>query len=291
MLETNWTDRIGKLDRQIMDWEQKYPDDWHLVLTITEFLVHYDFRAMLAGLDPAPGDTCVLRIPEVPVIGNDVAPLTRFGSLVEQRSVYDRNSFLSFRLRSYFSRFMHTGFRAGSYTYTAGRHTLKTGRHTSKPLTMTADDCPHVKTMTAPIAGFIMKSVWSPWPESKSRKMQIGARIPPSYIQAGKALHHLMNADPEKIEEVRRKEVAESVPVDLKSAWTCDDIDRTREIMASEVIATSHHVKLGWKDYMSSHVEKESSCATHCAICTTNCICQLHEQYHYAVDPYHPTFY
>lgn len=38
-----------------MDYEKRFPEDWHLALTTTEFLVTSDLRALLEALDPTGG--------------------------------------------------------------------------------------------------------------------------------------------------------------------------------------------------------------------------------------------
>ena len=138
--------------------EARYPHDWHLALTTTEFVVHPDLRGLLAAHEPAEaamsraatgGGTALLRFPALEIIGNDSLPLGRFRDLTSQRSEYalcPRSAALTNKRgpsrggcvvdgvshfavfpnathRSY-SRYLHCGFAPGTYTYSVGRHTF-----------------------------------------------------------------------------------------------------------------------------------------------------------------------
>jgi len=132
------------LDQQVMREEAKFPHDWHLALTTTEFVVHPDLRGALAALEPPLNDGggdggngdgsggnggnggngggsgggrsgggawCVARFPAVQIIGSDATPLRRYADLVSQRSEYGlcaRDARCSTTSNRWFSRFVHT---------------------------------------------------------------------------------------------------------------------------------------------------------------------------------------
>jgi hypothetical protein len=230
-------------DNQVVEWEKRYPDEWHLALTTTEFLVHRDLRTMLAALDPPRGESRIIKFPAAHMVGDDSVPMKRFGGLVEQRSVYDRK--LANGAHSY-GRYAHTGYR-DKYHYSTGRH-----QFFPKP--------PDKIVWPVPVSGFILKYSWSPWPDIKNRKMQIGAHIPESDLagKAKKGTQHIRNMDPTKLEEVRAHAVNYAKKADLKKAMTCD--------------------------------ENQEDCLQDCSACATTCACSMHEQYHDAIDPAQPIF-
>ena len=135
---------LPPLDQQVMREEAKFPHDWHLALTTTEFVVHPDLRGALAALEPPLNDGggdggngdgsggnggnggngggsgggrsgggawCVARFPAVQIIGSDATPLRRYADLVSQRSEYGlcaRDARCSTTSNRWFSRFVHT---------------------------------------------------------------------------------------------------------------------------------------------------------------------------------------
>jgi nucleoside-diphosphate-sugar epimerase len=236
-------------DTQVMEWEKKHPDDWHLALTTTEFLVHRDLRSMLAALDPRKGESRIINFPAAHVIGDDSFPMKRFEAMVEQRSVYDRRiAGRGSQSAKGSGRFAHTGY-GHTYRYESGRHDF----FPAPPDTI---DWP------IPVSGFILKFSWSPWPDVKNRKMQIGAHLleSDSVAKVKRGWQYFRSMDPNKLEHVRVEELRKADPVDLRKVVICDD----------------------------AHMSEE--CLRNCSYCATTCPCQLHEQYHDAVDPAQPLF-
>merc|ERR1719221_1357140 len=183
------------VDAEVVKREIEHPDYWHIALTVTEFLVHPDLRTSMARIDPKSGSSALVRFQAVAMLGNDSSPLMPFGSLPLQRSVYG-GEFIEV-----YARFMHTGLPPGSYGYTIGRHGFTGG--------------PQAKLLDT---GFIMKFLWTPWPEQRTRKMQIAARIPASDRKRGRGFQHIRNADEKKLIAQRAHDLAAARLRDLKEA-------------------------------------------------------------------------
>jgi hypothetical protein len=169
-----------KVDGEVKIWEQKFPDDWKIALTVTEFLINSDFRKTTNNFHLTKGGKKVFKIPSVSIIGNDDKPLQRHASLPAQRHVYgvaDGALMWQFNgdFMGHFARFMHTGLAGGDYNYHPGRHVF-------------SSNCPIEKWNGAPLV--IMKFLWSPWPEMHDRKRQIGNRIPSSDVVKGFGNQH-----------------------------------------------------------------------------------------------------
>merc|ERR1712008_633382 len=79
------------VDADVMKVEREHPNYWHIALTCTEFLVHPDFRASMARIDPKTGERAVIRFRGLWMVGDEDSPLTPFGSLPMQRSVFTDN--------------------------------------------------------------------------------------------------------------------------------------------------------------------------------------------------------
>ena len=186
------------VDKQVMNYELEHPNDWHLALTTTEFVVHSDLRRMLSTLDPPEGQSRVLQFPAMHMIGNDTRPFQYFGSLLEQRSVYMRSD-AARSFKTMYSRFIHTGLRSGSAPY------YKVGRHAiHKPSRFV----PH---------GFIAKYMFTPWPEIIARKVQIGARVSQLDRIKHRGHQHVRWANQSLLEADRAKELRSVAPCDLKN--------------------------------------------------------------------------
>jgi len=185
-------------DQQVMDWEAKFPEDWHVALTITEFLVHPDLRAYLQKQSPSTGLNKIVRFKSATMIGDDTEPLQYGVSLPKQRSVYQSpgNEF-------WWCRFAHTGYHAGQYSYLPGRHLMQNDRGQQLEVALLDE-------------GVILKYKWSPWPESIERKAQIGANIPESDVEKGRGNYHVAyNKDIEVLMK-EREEAMNSSYTDLR---------------------------------------------------------------------------
>ena len=187
------------LDAQVEQQERLFPNDWHLALTVTEFLIHPRFRETLAtfdaGLPKAKHDKAYPKIralPMLPTVGDDSrSPLRRFESLPIQRSMYLWEK--AWNPRTFarhinggnppWRRYMHTGEIKGAI-YEAGRHGI-TPAYSSRIV-------PHMD-------GFVMKYTGSPWPESMMRHMQTGHNISEDDRKQGLGNQHLNGMDYTKL--------------------------------------------------------------------------------------------
>lgn len=210
------------LDVQVMKWEAMYPDDWKIALTTTEFIVHADLRGHLATLDPPAncggrgalgralfGCGALLRFPAVLLTGNDTTPLGRFADLVSQRSQYslgrrrlDQFSADADTRSLFYSRYLHAGMTAGTYCYALGRHGFFVNSWLGTPRPSYID------------GGFLVKFLWTPWPESVERKSHVGVLQPESDVKRGFGIHHAENMDTKKLVKGRN--------AFLKHAWRYD---------------------------------------------------------------------
>lgn len=188
------------VDADVMKVEREHPNYWHIALTCTEFLVHPDFRASMARIDPKTGERAVIRFRGLWMVGDEDSPLTPFGSLPMQRSVFTDN-YVGGNCWGHLScpinRFMHTGLNQSPYTGQPGTYHYGGGRHGL----YTKEVIKYVDT------GVIMKYLWTPWPEQKKRKMQVGARVPQSDRAAGMGGHHIANMDAARIELERNRDL------------------------------------------------------------------------------------
>jgi nucleoside-diphosphate-sugar epimerase len=136
-------------DSLVMSIESTFPGHWRIALTMTEFFVHPALREHLASLESSTSS--VLRFRSFEMVGSDSQPLTRFASLVKQRSAYivspRQANERSYDGISMNSRFMHR-LDAG-LPYQAGRHSI---------------DLPDSQWTWAE-RGFIAKYRWTPWPK------------------------------------------------------------------------------------------------------------------------------
>ena len=66
-----------------------------------------------------------------------------------------------------------------------------------------------------------LKYEWSPWPESRARKIQIAEHVPQSDVVQRRGWQHTRWRDPRKLEEDQQAMMLQAIPVDLK-ALTCD---------------------------------------------------------------------
>lgn len=180
-----------KTDQQVMVWEQQYPDDWTLALTTTEFLVHPNFRSELYRhqiRNPRP----VIRHYRVwYMMGNDTTPLRHFTSLVNQR-----HQFLD--SEPIFIRFLHVG-TSFTHKYDYGRHNYTEVRRKRQKKNRKPQEISH--------EGFIMKWVWTPWPEVAQRKLDVGKTIPQSDQERGFGTHHTARTSLAYVEAERSNEL------------------------------------------------------------------------------------
>jgi len=178
------------VDDEVTEWENQFPGWWKIALTTTEFLVHPDLRGYLSRLEAA-GPRATHRFRSVLVVGNDDTPLKRFSQLILQRNEYPLHYGrpqinVSLIYSSAYSRILHQLGRETTPRYYSGRHNM-------------TNQQPH----SLPSEGFIAKFFYSPWPELKTRKLQIGGRIPVEHLQKGMGNQH--NATAELLEANRNR--------------------------------------------------------------------------------------
>lgn len=158
-------------DDEVFDVGKMYPDDiWKIALTTTEFIVWPDMKK---DLDLTPEDISCYRLHNVAMVGDDSVPLNPNLPLVQQRCKYGE--------RQTYDRFIHRYTNHLSKYYSPGRHFVHG---------------PSVSAMNA----MLFKYLYTPWPESLERKLQIGARQPEKDIIKGFGYHHQYSK--EKIEEL-----------------------------------------------------------------------------------------
>ena len=163
-------------DKQVMRWENTYPDDWSIALTSTEFLIQANLRQSLFQQQPGDGRALIHAFPVLHIVGDDSSEqLLRFKSLPAQRNVYCQSW-----VHSASPRYMHIN-TASTHHYSTGRHSIIDQRGT--PETM-------VKISSLVGSGFIMKFIWSPWPAILPRKLSVGTHIPEADRKRGFGLQH-----------------------------------------------------------------------------------------------------
>ena len=178
--ETGQEFDAARTDAQVMAWERKYPDDWVIALTTTEFLIHPHVRLDLYRRQKTSTGPLILVNPSIVMVGYDGVPLKHFTSLIKQRYVFRPGSHWEpGGQKSLVDRVFHYG-TSDHYTYTTGRHTYVP--QPGKP--KDAPDPPNPD-------GFIAKWSWTPWPEQGLRKIEMGRTISAGDKQHGLGSHHI----------------------------------------------------------------------------------------------------
>ena len=147
---------------QVMRWENEYPQDWAITLTIAEFLIYDNFRQSLFERQPSNLYPYIHRFNHLRMVGKDTKPLRHYTSLIEQRHQFQVPNYSYMSAFWNYGRFLHLN--SARYEYGNGRHRYAT------------ELIPN--TTTTEMDGFIVKWLWTPWPESFRRKTQVGATIP-----------------------------------------------------------------------------------------------------------------
>ena len=172
-------------DIEVSGYENSFSNnDWRLALTTTEFLFTTGLRRRENTVFSKLGAADAIRISSVSLIDSEQSRINPSASILQQRNKYyfddssdptDEQRYLS----NHYNRFMHRT-RTMTNPYVLGRHQF---RHPSvdKPL-------------------FIMKMLFSPYPEFYARKLQIRNRMAQSNIDEGWGFQHMMD-----FEEMRKK--------------------------------------------------------------------------------------
>ncbi|GAB5365050.1 hypothetical protein AAMO2058_001023200 [Amorphochlora amoebiformis] len=198
----------AECDIEVQDQEQTRIQDWKIALTTTEFLIFPNFRREVGNF-PIPEDgRYATRFPAVVLLGDDKEALSKYRSLPEQRSVWNGGiKFIQTDVRTNeYRRIIHTGI-SGRY-YSIGRHLLQ------------ADPVPAGGDYWEGYSGLIMKFSWTPWPQVRIRKSQIGSKIPDSDKQQGRGFQHIDNMDLTKLNKSKAENYTPdpSTSTDLKDA-------------------------------------------------------------------------
>ncbi len=172
-------------DIEVSGYENSFSNnDWRLALTTTEFLFTTGLRRRENTVFSKLGAADAIRISSVSLIDSEQSRINPSASILQQRNKYyfddssdqtEEQRYLS----NHYNRFMHRT-RTMTNPYVLGRHQF---RHPSvdKPL-------------------FIMKMLFSPYPEFYARKLQIRNRMAQSNIDEGWGFQHMMD-----FEEMRKK--------------------------------------------------------------------------------------
>ena len=206
----------ARVDDQVVELEKSRPQDWHLALTTTEFLVHRNFRQGLAKHESEEkARFCHVR--SFGIVGDDAKAVKKVEELSVQRSVYaegegrkgkreENNTYSkSFPLNRYlltspYRRFLHLN--------TLGKFNYRPGRHAMFPAPQEDDkfDC----------EAFIMKYQWTPWPEIIKRKLMVGQHIPPGDKNLRRGVQHTAVVDEKTLDEARQFDLQGLPLYDLK---------------------------------------------------------------------------
>merc|ERR1711935_452023 len=197
-------------DEQVLRWENEHPNDWVIALTITEFLVHPNLKRMLREVQPKDASGVVLRFPALVIAGDDKEPLERNISLLRQRSAYMiPEGHQAYGLWGHYSRILHLN-TAKTYKYSPGRHglCLVTSKH---------KHCTPSVAIPAASEGFIMKFMWTPWPEVVLRKLNVGKHVPKSDVVLSFGFQHTAATSEQKLMQSRNQALHNRLLFDLKS--------------------------------------------------------------------------
>ena len=208
-------------DGDVVWYEHQYPNDWKISLTTTEFLVFPDMRKWLYDFDTNLTKQHCFKFPAITMVGNDAKPLEKYTSLPLQRSAYANLGSGTHNLKKrkhefpkgylvqvasayFYERLMHVGYKQKVYTYSDGRHAISL-HNGLQPTTLNA--------------GFIMKYLLTPWPESITRKSQISKNIPEKDFGTGKGVQHTVGNTNEAVKQIHDALLEEQQIFDLKGAW------------------------------------------------------------------------
>ncbi len=190
-------------DNEVAGYENSFENrDWRLALTTTEFLFTVGFRRknnpVFAQLDEGVD---AIRISSVSLIDDDVGMKSRVNhgtALIKQKHKYyfksdeddgKEETEEERYLNNHYNRYMHR-MRTMENPYWLGRHNFKYP-YVSKPL-------------------FILKYLYSPYPEFFSRKLQIRNRMAESNIKEKWGFQHMMefNDMMQKYNDLKSKPLA-----------------------------------------------------------------------------------
>ncbi|GAB5352996.1 hypothetical protein AAMO2058_000000700 [Amorphochlora amoebiformis] len=218
-----------EVDREVEYWEKTRPLDWKIALTTTEFLLHPDLRADVATKHVSR-QGYVSRFPAVMICGSDDINVTRFRSLPEQRSVWN-GGVRGMRFGNNYRRFIHAGIRQIRY-YNRGRHVMFRNVDAVGPKFWDG-------------LGVVLKFSWTPWPEVRSRKLQIGSRIPTQDRKARFGIQHIDNMVPKTLDENKRRK------------WTPGEYASDLKDVNADNEPGTQHLASVWRTYQETIVPRD----------------------------------
>jgi len=174
-------------DIEVAGYENSFSNnDWRLALTTTEFLFAAGFRRRENRVFTNLGSADAIRISSVSLIDSEQSRINPSASILQQRSKYyfkedsgEEPTEEERYLGNHYNRFMHRT-RTMTNPYVLGRHQFRFPS-VDKPL-------------------YIMKLLYSPYPEFYARKLQIRNRMAQSNIDEKWGFQHMMD-----FEEMRTK--------------------------------------------------------------------------------------
>ncbi len=195
-------------DIEVSQYENSFSNnDWRLALTTTEFLFTVGLRRRDNQIFSNLGAVDAMRISSVSIIDADTSRVNPSQSILQQRNKFYFNPKNSGEeqteeeryLGNHYNRFMHRT-RTMSNPYVLGRHNFKYPS-VDKPL-------------------YIMKLLYSPYPEFYARKLQIRNKMAQSNIDEKWGFQHMMVFDEmrEKYERLKTYPLASlaSLPDQLR---------------------------------------------------------------------------
>jgi hypothetical protein len=161
------------LDTEVMDIEQEFKG-WKMCLNTTEFLMHHDLRTDVAQFEK--------RLPRY--IGMQTAGIWMVDSPQEFNQLVDDRPLFFQRHHGWFEPVPSSGGSRHRLLHRADNGKYFTGRHCSA----------HENVIYRPEI-FCAWFGWSPYPQVKSRKMQIQTRIPKEHIGTGLGNEHQISSE------------------------------------------------------------------------------------------------
>ncbi len=159
------------VDQEVMELETTRESEWVFTLNVTEFIWHFDLPYLLENTSAdAIGFRAFMMVDPVSRCPKEPSDLSGFIWHNRTYGYRDDGSALASRR----ARFMH---RKEHGSYALGRHGVNIPNH---------DFQEHYN---------ILFAHFSPWPESRQRKLQIQDRIPLKDKQAGSGIQHLQTPE------------------------------------------------------------------------------------------------
>lgn len=157
-----------EVDKEVLEYEKMYRNEWTISLNTTEFLLHPCLRYSLLQRSED-----VLRFQCHTLVGPNNNLWLDDIPIAQQRWLY--NWYLS----SNYSRYLH---RSTTLDYNVGRHSLK----------CIQNDQLNAECFVDNIEGLLCKALAAPYPQIAIRKMQVQTRLPLKDIEKGWGTQHVI---------------------------------------------------------------------------------------------------